>query len=117
VAPFPEHLKLRGFTTKPLLRELAKRYLPPEIQRAPKRGFEVPLVHWLRGELREQCRDVILERNGLLSELFDRQALIRLISNDDRLEPARWSRRVWHLLMLGVWDQEINRNRTPSLQS
>ncbi len=40
------------WTTKPLLRALARRHLPADVARAPKRGFEVPLDRWLAGPLR-----------------------------------------------------------------
>ncbi len=109
VSRYPESIKLRGLTTKPLLRALGRRYVPAEVRRAPKRGFEVPLVKWLRGELRELCEDMILSRDGLLAERFDRPALERLVRGRNELDPARWSRRVWHLLMLGMWDTHVNR--------
>jgi asparagine synthase (glutamine-hydrolysing) len=111
VARYPERLKLDGFTTKPLLRELSKRYVPEPVQMAPKRGFEVPMVRWLRGELREMAADVVLTRSGLLADWFDREARERLLGNADGLEPARWSRQVWMLLVLGVWDREVYRTR------
>lgn len=109
VSRYPDRLKLRGFETKPLLRELAGRYLPKTVQRAPKRGFEVPLTRWIRGDLRELSRNVILARQGLLADLFDRQALERLVEQREPLEPARWSRRVWLLLMLGLWDHNVRK--------
>ncbi|UCE58871.1 MAG: asparagine synthase (glutamine-hydrolyzing) [Phycisphaerales bacterium] len=109
VSRYPETLKLRGFTTKPLLRALSKRYVPGEIQNAPKRGFEVPLVRWLREDLRELSEDVILSRSGLLTELFERSSLERFLRGDSGLDPARWSRQVWHLLMLGMWDRCVNK--------
>ncbi len=111
VARFPEGLKLSGFTTKPLLRELGKRYLPARLRTTPKRGFEVPLVRWLQGELRDLATDVILSRDGLLAERFDRGALQRLLGNSEGLEPARWSRRVWMLLVLGIWDRVVLRKK------
>jgi asparagine synthase (glutamine-hydrolysing) len=104
VGVLPESFKLNGFTTKPLLRTLAARYLPDEICRAPKRGFEVPVVDWLRNELRDLSRDAILARQGLLSELFDRSRLERFAENVEGLDPARWGRRMWLLLALGIWD-------------
>jgi len=111
VSHYPEAVKLRGFQTKPLLRELSRRYVPGTVRHAPKRGFEVPLIRWLRGELRELSEDVILARDGLLVELFDRPALERLVREEDGLDPARWSRRVWLLLMLGMWDRYVNKDR------
>ncbi len=107
VARYPERVKVPGLTTKPLLRELSGRYLPPVVQEAPKRGFEVPLVRWLRNELRDLSADVVLARNGLLADRFDRSALEHLLSGSTGLDPARWSRRVWTLLMLGIWDQHV----------
>jgi asparagine synthase (glutamine-hydrolysing) len=112
VSRYPEAVKLQGFSTKPLLRAVSRRYLPTGVQKAPKRGFEVPLVRWLRGELRELCEDVVLSRNGLLAERFDRTALERLVREKEGLDPARWSRRVWHLLMLGMWDAHANKAST-----
>jgi asparagine synthase (glutamine-hydrolysing) len=109
VSRYPESLKLRGFRTKPLLRDLSRRYLPAAIRTAPKRGFEVPLVEWLQGELHGLTEDVILSRNGLLADLFDRSALERLVRGRAGLDPARWSRRVWLLLVLGLWDRLVFR--------
>ena len=107
VSRYPEAAKLGGFRTKPLLRALSRRYVPRAVQKAPKRGFEVPLVRWLRGELRGLCEDVVLSRDGLLADLFDRSALERLVREKERLDPARWSRCVWNLLMLGMWDAYV----------
>ena len=115
-ARYPEAVKLNGFTTKPLLRELSKRYLPAPVQTAPKRGFEVPLVPWLRGELRSLSADVLLSREGLLADWFDRAALERLLRNDEGLESARWGRQVWMLLVLGMWDRVVHRAKHPSVE-
>ncbi len=112
VSRFPESVKLDGWTTKPLLRALSRRYLPKEIQRAPKRGFEVPLLQWLRGDLRELCQDVLLSRNGLPAQWFDRQALEKLLQGGVELDPARWGRWVWLLMMLGLWDAHVYRDRS-----
>ncbi|MCG3126010.1 MAG: Asparagine synthetase [glutamine-hydrolyzing] 1 [Phycisphaerae bacterium] len=107
VARFPEHVKLAGTRTKPLLRTLSRRYLPESIRSAPKRGFEVPLLRWLRGDLRPMCEDILLSRSGLLAERFQRAARERLVRGGDGLDPRRWSRRVWTLLMLGIWDAQV----------
>jgi asparagine synthase (glutamine-hydrolysing) len=104
VSRFPESLKLGGLRTKPLLRKLAVRYLPEAISTAPKRGFEVPRLRWLRKDLRAMRDDVILSRSGLLGDLFDRDGLERLVRGTAGLDPARWATQVWTLLMLGLWD-------------
>ncbi len=111
VSHYPERVKLYGRTPKPLLRELSARYVPQPVQTAPKRGFEIPLVRWLRGDLRSLCEDVVLARDGVVVEMFDRAALEDILRKGHELDPARWSRRVWLLLMLGMWDRAVNKPR------
>lgn len=105
VSRYPASLKLGGRQTKPLLRKLALRYLPETICTAPKRGFEIPRLRWLREDLRSMRDDIILSRTGLLADLFDRDHLERFLALPPGLDPARWAGRVWTLLMLGLWDR------------
>ena len=48
-AALPPRLKLRGFTTKWILREAVRSILPAEILSRPKMGFPVPFGLWMRG--------------------------------------------------------------------
>ncbi|HEY3244487.1 MAG TPA: asparagine synthase (glutamine-hydrolyzing) [Phycisphaerae bacterium] len=107
VARLPEHVKLPGRQTKPLLRKVAERYLPPDVCVAPKRGFEIPLLKWLETDMRELRDDVILSPTGLLAERFDRTALERLVHRRMPIERSRWSQQVIVLLMLGIWDRYV----------
>jgi len=107
VARFPEAVKLSSSCTKPILRALSARYLPRTIQQAPKRGFEVPVARWLRGPLRSLCEDVLLSRSGLVTQLLDRAALEHIIRGETPVEPGRWGRQLWSLMMLGIWDLHV----------
>lgn len=55
----PTHLKLRGRTTKYLLRRWAADKLPKAIVARPKKGFGVPMAAWLRGPLRRWMTDLL----------------------------------------------------------
>ncbi len=103
----PFSVRLPGITTKPLLRKLAKKYLPEDVTSAPKRGFEIPTMRWLKGELRQLRDDIVLANSGLLADLFNRTYLENLLRGplSDQLAPGRWANIVWMLLMLGLWDQ------------
>lgn len=58
VAPrIKDEYKIFGKSTKFILRELAKKYLPHTLLEQPKRGFEVPLRAWVEGELKELIFD------------------------------------------------------------
>jgi asparagine synthase (glutamine-hydrolysing) len=47
----PVRLKVKGLTTKYLLKEVGLRYLPSEIVHRRKHGFSVPVGRWFRGAL------------------------------------------------------------------
>jgi len=63
--------------SKPVLRALCDRYLPPEVSRWPKGRFEVPWREWLFGPLRPMCEEAgkTLEQTGHLPPGFLRTAL------------------------------------------
>src|SRR5439155_12633873 len=90
VGRLPERIKLPGRETKPLLRRLAARYLPQDVQVAPKRGFEVPLLRWLENDLKELRNDILLSPSGLLAERFSRTALENLVHRRGAIETSRW---------------------------
>jgi len=70
--------KLRGLTTKRLLKKLALRHLPRETVERKKHGFAVPLGALLRGRLRERVGDMLLGANSPLDEWFDRTHIEKL---------------------------------------
>ena len=95
-----------GRTNKPLLRSLALRYLPDELVRAPKRGFEIPLVQWMRGKLFERVHDLCLDSNGIILRIFEPEEIRMLLQKRTGIDEVRWANRLWTLLMLALWDRE-----------
>jgi asparagine synthase (glutamine-hydrolysing) len=55
----PGSWKLKRESNKYLLRKLAYRYIPAKIIDRPKKGFGVPIDHWLRGPLLEWARALL----------------------------------------------------------
>jgi asparagine synthase (glutamine-hydrolysing) len=105
-ARVPSHLKLRGGRTKILLRRVAERRLPAEILARPKRGFAPPVSRWLREDLRDLSRDLLLAPDALARDLFEIREVGRLLEDHrtQRLD-AGWA--LWTLLMLEVWHREV----------
>ncbi len=98
----PVGMKLRGGTTKWLLRRLLARYLPQEIVAGPKRGFEPPLADWLRGPLRDWAEDLLapgaLAAGGMLDPVPVRQVW------EEHLKGYRdWRFELWNVLMFQAW--------------
>jgi asparagine synthase (glutamine-hydrolysing) len=61
-ARLPDRLKLRGLTTKRILREAIRGLLPEEILTRRKMGFPVPFADWTRGRWQPVVRDLLLDR-------------------------------------------------------
>jgi asparagine synthase (glutamine-hydrolysing) len=64
----PDSYKLRGREGKYLLKRALCRHLPPNLVFQPKKGFSVPIGHWLRGPLRSWATE-LLHDNSLMSQL------------------------------------------------
>jgi asparagine synthase (glutamine-hydrolysing) len=70
VAALPDDLKLRGRTTKYILRKAFEDLLPRAIARRGKMGFGVPVGAWFRKELRSYVRDVLLPGDARYREML-----------------------------------------------
>ncbi|MFN8522876.1 MAG: asparagine synthase (glutamine-hydrolyzing) [Chloroflexota bacterium] len=98
----PDGVRASAFQTKPILREIAKDWLPAEITKAPKRGFEVPMARWLRTELRPVAQASILAPDARIREYVRPKAVARMW--DDHLAERRdHAMRLWSLLVLEWW--------------
>lgn len=86
---------------KRLLRRLLARYLPRPLFERPKRGFSLPLAHWLRGELRWLVEEY-LEQGRLRREgLFDAECVSGLVrehlSGQRDREAVLWALIFWEM--------------------
>jgi asparagine synthase (glutamine-hydrolysing) len=66
----PHRLKATGRTSKLVLREVARRRLPPDVANKPKRGFGVPVDRWVDPDFKVQLRDRLLGPSSALPEFF-----------------------------------------------
>lgn len=114
VSSIPPNLKLRGLTSKYLLRETVRGILPPPLFHRAKRGFSVPLATWLRGPLHDILCDALLgeglrQRGWLRQDVMER--MIRQHTSGER----DYAHRLWALLALELWAREyVDRPRLPN---
>ena len=109
----PPRLRLRGLTTKYLLRRAMATRLPPAVLNGKKRGFNVPMPAWLAGGLRDFTHDVLAPDRVRRQGLFRPAAVERLV-NDHLSRRIDQSRAIWTLLVLSVWQDEILRDVPPA---
>jgi asparagine synthase (glutamine-hydrolysing) len=105
-ASLPEKFKLRGLTTKYLLKRMLKQLLPAENLDRRKMGFGVPLGHWFRGRLQSFLRETLLSEASLKRGLFKPEAVTQLVELHTRGE-RDYSHQLWTLLMLELWFQRF----------
>ena len=103
-ASLPGNMKLRRMTTKYLLRQVAKDMLPERILTRPKQGFSVPIDRWMREDLAELSRDVLLDQKARERGLIDPSAVEALLKSQQRGEPRGFQ--IWLLMMLELWHRE-----------
>lgn len=98
----PSQFKVRGRTTKWIVKEVARRHLPAEIVDRRKVGFRVPLDSWFRGELKPLAWDLLTSPTSIVSSLMDVRMVRRLLERH-QTGRANEEMRIWTLLCLEVW--------------
>ena len=102
--------KLRGDKQKYILRKLAERLgVPKEVLNRRKQGFALPLVHWIRHELKDLILDVLLERRSLERGYFDERGIRQLLEEHFRARRDH-SGRIWRLLIFELWHRNFLEN-------
>jgi asparagine synthase (glutamine-hydrolysing) len=104
-ASIPAPLKLRGMEKKAVLRDALRAWLPDSILDRPKQGFSVPMAGWLRGDLRQYSRNLLLDPASFAQQRFRRRAVESLL--DAHAAGVDNSQRIWALLMLELWQAEV----------
>jgi asparagine synthase (glutamine-hydrolysing) len=102
----PLSMKLRDGQTKWLLRQVLYQYVPKHRIERPKKGFAIPLDHWLRGPLRDWAESLLtpsrLAREGYLNPITVQSAWSEHISG--RRNRAQ---QIWDVLMFQAWLESV----------
>jgi asparagine synthase (glutamine-hydrolysing) len=94
--------KIRHRQGKLALKQAAENWLPREIVYRPKASFSAPLRAWVRNDLQELIRDVLvggeLVRSGLI-----RGDAVRNLIHDEQAGREDRAKQIWQLLTLEMW--------------
>ncbi len=100
-AKLPREMKLRGGTTKWILREAMKGILPQEILDRPKMGFPVPIGRWFRGEYKHIVDEYVLGERAMSRGIFNDDALRKLVAEHNA--GRKHDERLWLLVNFEIW--------------
>ena len=98
-----DKFKIKGTTTKYLLRDLAKKYLPEELINQPKRGFEIPLKNWVNTQLKEPIFDYLEAPNAFCHQFIKKEFTQGLLNNTVKVPSEKRAKILWMLFSMEVW--------------
>jgi asparagine synthase (glutamine-hydrolysing) len=87
---------------KVVLREIARRYLPPSLVETPKRGFGLPMARWAQQELMRIADILLLGPESRLRSAFGDAALDGFLATQ-RSRTGYDAYRLWAVAMLESW--------------
>jgi asparagine synthase (glutamine-hydrolysing) len=105
-ATIPSEFKIRDGQTKWILKQACGDLLPAGHLSRPKRGFEIPVDRWLRGDLRAMFQDAVLGTSGPAADLLDRRWVTSLFEEHCRGR-GRHGAVLWSLLVLSRWAEKF----------
>jgi asparagine synthase (glutamine-hydrolysing) len=97
----PSDMRIRGKTTKYLFRRAMRGLLPDLVIDRPKRGFTLPLGHWLRGDWSGYVRELLLSDTSRKRGIFRPAYISRLLSLHERGRDLNVQ--LWALASFELW--------------
>jgi asparagine synthase (glutamine-hydrolysing) len=104
VVRLPSRFKVRGWTTKAVLRAALKDAVPQEILTRRKMGFPVPVGRWLRGPFWSIVEEFILSPRAQERGLFN-PAMLRRLAEEHHSGAREHGDRLWLLVNLEMWQR------------
>jgi asparagine synthase (glutamine-hydrolysing) len=101
VARQPDRVKLRGLTTKWVLREAMRGKLPAEILSRKKMGFPVPVGAWFRGRWAWMADEFVLGSRAIDRGMFDVDYVRQIVL--EHRAGLNHSERLWALTTFEMW--------------
>jgi asparagine synthase (glutamine-hydrolysing) len=100
-ASMPHNLKIRGFTTKYILRRAMKDELPKEILKRPKHPFVIPVIEWINKGLDDIVPNLLSEQTFRKRGYFNYKKIERLLGSKKNYGM------LWPLLLFEIWHRSF----------
>jgi asparagine synthase (glutamine-hydrolysing) len=98
----PVDLRVRGLTTKWVLKKAAEKWVPRDVIYRRKRGLSVPTATWINRGLRAEV-DRLLEPSRLRKRGIVNEAQVTSLLAEHRAESANHAKSLWAVVMLEYW--------------
>jgi len=111
VATIPAGLKARHQKGKYIFKKAMSRNIPSEILNRSKMGFDIPMTHWLRTNLKNLVEAELFAKDGIIAELFDLEYVKKMweivqYANLKGFRKTDFSYRIWLLFIFSRWHKK-----------
>ncbi len=110
MARTPAALRFQGYKLKPILRDIARDYLPGEILNRRKQGFMIPIGRWFRHDLKDYMESQFAA--DFLPAALDRPS-VRSLWDQHKSGQSNNTHVLWAILLLAGWLK--NRGKRPDV--
>ncbi len=106
----PSDFKINASLRKRILQDSFRDILPPELYNRPKKGFEVPLLKWLRNDMKPMIKDDLLSEKLIHEQgIFNYKEIRKLKRQLFSISPGDVHARVWGLVVFQSWWKSVFR--------
>ncbi len=104
----PEKCKIRFLQTKSYLKTIANDYLPRAIIHRKKRGFTVPVSHWIKSSdlIRNYLTNPTCYEHNMLNYKY-----VQTLFNEHLERKRDNARQLWLIFVFNFWHDKVHRSR------
>lgn len=97
----PSEYKISGGESKHILREIARDFVSSKLINRPKMGFAIPRARWLREDLKEIVREVLLDETSRSRGWYKANRVEELLKRHN--DGVELDSIIWPMFMLEIW--------------
>ncbi len=98
----PLEYKYHNGTSKYLLKQILKKYIPVELYERPKKGFGAPIYEWFKNDLKPLYQEYLDPEKIKKDNIFEYKEITRIMNsyyNNEGINPHK----LWFLLVFQMW--------------
>jgi len=106
VARIPFERKYKDNNLKDILKKITHRYIPKEIMERPKMGFGVPVLQWLKTDLRDLTETYLSEQRIREAGIFNPKIITQQKNTFFQTDSTAQFEWLWFLLIFEMWQEK-----------
>ena len=104
-----ENFKIDGAMRKRVLQDAFRDILPKELYMRPKKGFEMPLLNWLKTSLKSELKEELFNQEKIIHQgFFNWKQVAKLQKRLHSINPGDSHAQVWALYVFQKWYDRIS---------